>query len=158
MLLDRSSVSRRVGSRLLFRVSIVLLALRLLAGCGGSMNTSSPGGNPNPLPTPTPSSIDVVTYHYDYLRTGANTNETTLTPGNVNSTEFGQLGAFKVDGKVDAQPLYLSNVSIPGIGTRNVLYVVTEHGSVFAFDADSVRGGTPKTLWTVSTQLPGEVP
>jgi len=152
------SVSRRVGSRLLFRVSIVLLALRLLAGCGGSMNTSSPGGNPNPLPTPTPSSIDVVTYHYDNLRTGANTNETTLTPANVNSTEFGQLGAFKVDGKVDAQPLYLSNVSIPGIGTRNVLYVVTEHGSVFAFDADSVRGGTPKTLWMTSTQSPGEIP
>src|SRR6516165_7623862 len=158
MLLDRSSVSRRVGSRLLFRVSIVLLALRLLAGCGGSMNTSRPGGNPNPLPTPTPSSIDVVTYHYDNMRTGANTNETTLTPANVSSTAFGQLGVFKVDGKVDAQPLYLANVAIPGNGMKNVLYVVTEHGSVFAFDADSVRGGTPKTLWMTSTQSPGEMP
>jgi len=158
------SVSRHVHSRLLFRVSIILLALRLLAGCGGSMNTSSSGGNPNPTPNPTPSptpvpsSIDVVTYHYDNMRTGANTSETFLTPANVNSTAFGQLGSFMVDGKVDAQPLYLSNVSIPGIGTRNVLYIVTEHGSVFAFDADSVHGDTGKQLWTVSTQLPGEVP
>ena len=158
MLLDRSSVSRRVQSRLLFRVSIVPLALQLLSGCGGSMNTSSSGGNPNPLPTPTPSSIDVVTYHYDNMRTGANTNETTLTPANVSSTAFGQLGVFKVDGKVDAQPLYLANVAIPGNGMKNVLYAVTEHGTVFAFDADSVRGGAPKTLWMTSTQSPGEIP
>ena len=120
------------------------------------MNSSSSGGNPNP--TPTPSSVDVVTYHYGNMRTGASINETLLTPSNVNSTKFGQLGAFIVDGKVDAQPLYLSNVSIPGIGMRNVLYVATEHGSVFAFDADSVNGKTAKSLWTTSMQLAGEVP
>jgi hypothetical protein len=76
----------------------------------------------------------------------------------VNSAKFGKLGAFAVDGKVDAQPLYLSNVSIPGHGTRNVLYVATEHGSVFAFDADSVSGNTTTPLWMVSTQMPGELP
>jgi len=63
-----------------------------------------------------------------------------------------------VDGKVDAQPLYLSNVSIPGHGTKNVLYIPTEHGSVFAFDADSVSGNTTTPLWVVSTQMPGELP
>src|SRR5258708_4687169 len=63
-----------------------------------------------------------------------------------------------VDGKVDAQPLYLSNVSIAGVGMKNVLYVVTEHGSVYAFDADNVSGTTAKPLWQISTQLPGEVP
>ena len=94
----------------------------------------------------TGSSINVVTYHYDNLRTGQNLNETTLTTANVNSTKFGKLGTFSVDGLVDAQPLYLSSVPISG-GAKNVLYVVTEHGSVYAFNADSV-GSAP--LWKVS--------
>ena len=131
------------------------MALWLLEGCGSSA-TSSPGGSPNP--TPTPSSIDVTTYHYNNMRTGQNTQETALTTANVNPTKFGKLGAFMVDGKVDAQPLYLSNVSIPSQGMRNVLYVTTEHGSVFAFDADSISGNTTAPLWMVSTQMPGEVP
>jgi len=150
--------SRALPSRFWFRLGSVFLSLRLLASCGGSMNSGPSGGNPTPSPTPVQSSIDVVTYHYDNMRTGANTNETALTPANVNSTAFGRLGAFMVDGKVDAEPLYLSNVAIPGNGTKNVLYAVTEQGSVFAFDADSVNGGTAKALWMISTQLPGEVP
>jgi hypothetical protein len=122
----------------------------LSAGCGSNI-----GSNTNPA---APSSIDVVTYHYDNLRTGQNTSETILTPANVNSTHFGKLGEFTVAGKVDAQPLYLSNVSIPGIGPKNVLYVATEHGCIFAFDADSISGTTGKALWITSTSLPGEVP
>jgi hypothetical protein len=101
---------------------------------------------------------DVVTYHYDPMRSGANTNETALTPANVNSTKFGLLGSFTVDGKVDGQPLYLSNVSIPGVGTKNVLYVVTEHDSVFAFDADSVNGASTTSLWKTSMLQSGESP
>ena len=82
---------------------------------------------------------------------------TALTTANVNPTKFGRLGAFIVDGKVDAQPLYLPNLSIPGQGMRNVLYVAaTEHGR--AFDADSISGNTTNPLWMVSTQLPGELP
>jgi hypothetical protein len=100
----------------------------------------------------------VTTYHYDNLRTGQNLTETTLTPANVNQGKFGKLGELMVDGKVDGQPLYLSQVAIPGIGTKNVLYVVTEHGSVFAFDADNVSGTSAKPLWQMSTQLPGEGP
>jgi hypothetical protein len=102
------------------------------------------------------SNADVVTYHYDTMRSGANTSETTLTPANVNSTKFGLLGSFTVDGKVDGQPLYLSNVSIPGVGTKNVLYVVTEHDTVFAFDADSVNGATTASLWKTSMLQSGE--
>ncbi len=104
------------------------------------------------------STVDVVTYHYDNLRTGQNLNETTLTTANVNQAKFGKLGELMVDGKVDAQPLYLSNVSITGVGMKNVLYVVTEHGNVYAFDADNVSGSTAKPLWQISTQLPGEGP
>lgn len=100
----------------------------------------------------TTSSINVLTYHYDNLRTGQNLNETTLTTANVNSANFGKLGAFTVDGLVDAQPLYLSAVPISG-GSKNILYVVTEHGSVYAFNADSV-GSAP--LWKVSLLGSGE--
>ncbi len=104
----------------------------------------------------TVSTIDVVTYHYDNLRTGQNLNETILTPANVNSTKFGKLGAFTVDGRVDAQPLYLSAVAIPSVGTKNVLYVATEHGSVYAFDADSVNGNTSAFLWKTAVLGSGE--
>src|SRR5579872_1045185 len=78
---------------------------------------------------------DVVTYHNDNARTGQNLNESILTPDTVTPSLFGKTGFFPVDGKVDAQPLLLSDVSIPGAGTRDVLYVVTEHDSVYALDA-----------------------
>jgi hypothetical protein len=104
----------------------------------------------------TASTVDVITYHYDNLRTGQNLNETILTPANVNSTKFGKLGAVTVDGRVDAQPLYLSAVAIPSVGTKNVLYVATEHGSVYAFDADSVNGNTGAFLWKATVLGAGE--
>jgi hypothetical protein len=79
---------------------------------------------------------DVTTYHYNVARDGLNAKETILTQANVNSAQFGKVGFDAVDGKVDAQPLYLANVVIGG-QFRNVLYVATEHDSVYAFDADS---------------------
>jgi hypothetical protein len=90
------------------------------------------------------SGVNVTTYHNDNARDGWNASETTLTPQNVNSTTFGKLRELAVDGKVDAQPLYVSGLSIGG-QTHNVLITVTEHGSAYAFDADS---GTQ--LWQVT--------
>lgn len=104
------------------------------------------------------STVNVVTYHYDNLRTGQNQNETILTPANVNSTTFGKLGSFTVDGLADAQPLYLSAVVMPTVGSKNVLYVATENDSVYAFDADSVNGATSTSLWKVSLLGSGETP
>lgn len=100
--------------------------------------------------TVTAVAVDVTTYHYDNTRSGANVQETTLTPANVKSATFGKLGFYSVDGLVDGQPLYLSQVSVGG-AMHNVLYVVTEHDSVYAFDADS---GAP--LWQVSLLGAGE--
>jgi hypothetical protein len=94
-----------------------------------------------------PAFAQVTTSQYDNARTGATMQEKILTPRNVNSRAFGKLGTFKVDGAVYAQPLYLPGVEVPGKGTHNVLYVATEHDSVYAFDAN--RPGEP-ALWQVS--------
>jgi hypothetical protein len=95
----------------------------------------------------------VLTYHNDNMRTGRNSSETQLTLKNVNSSTFGKLFVIPTDGLVDAQPLYAPNVSIPGNGTHNVLFVASEHGTVYGFDADN-----GSTLWQVTTLAPGETP
>lgn len=94
--------------------------------------------------------VDVITYHNDNGRTGQNLKETTLTLSNVNSSTFGLRKIVTLDGKVDAQPLFLSGVAIAG-GTHDVVYTVTEHDSVYALDA--VSGAV---LWHVSTLSNGE--
>ncbi|HYL65433.1 MAG TPA: immunoglobulin domain-containing protein [Candidatus Methylomirabilis sp.] len=127
----------------------------IVSNVAGSLPSNAATLTVNPAAA---STVDVVTYHYDNQRTGQNLNETILTPANVNSTKFGKLGAFTVDGKVDGQPLYLSAVVMPAVGTKNVLYVATEHGSVFAFDADSVSGNTSAFLWKTSVLGAGESP
>lgn len=101
---------------------------------------------------PLQAQVNVTTYHNDISRTGANTQETILTPANVNSTTFGKLFSVAVDGAVYSQPLYLSNVAIGG-GTHNVVYVATEHDSVYAIDADI---GT--VYWQVSVLPAGGTP
>ncbi len=97
-----------------------------------------------------PASTDVVTYKNDLVRSGLNSTETTLTPANVNSTTFGLLRTLSVDGLVDAQPLYLSQLTVGG-AARNVVFVATEHDSVYAFDTD-----TGVKLWQVSLLGTGE--
>src|SRR4029077_1031639 len=94
---------------------------------------------------------DVVTYHNDVARTGQNLNESVLTLNTVNVSSFGRKAIFSVDGKVDAQPLHLSAVAIPGNGVHDVLYVATEHDSVYAMDA--VTGAV---LWRTSLLGAGE--
>ena len=95
---------------------------------------------------------DVVTYHYGPTRQGQNTQESILTPSNVNFTSFGRVRFFPVDGKVDAQPLYVYRLPAK-LHTQNTLFVVTEHDSAYAFDADA-----GSVTWKVSTLAPGETP
>jgi len=89
----------------------------------------------------------VTTAQYGNARTGAATNETTLTPRNVRSATFGKIGTFEVDGDVYAQPLYVPRLEIANRGTHDVLFVATEHGSVYAFDATNSR---LPPLWEIS--------
>jgi hypothetical protein len=95
------------------------------------------------IPPPT-GTAKVLTYHNDIQRTGQNLTETTLTLSNVNSTSFGKIGFLTVDGLVDAEPLYVSNLMVAG-SPHNVVFVVTEHDSAYAFDADTFA-----QLWKVT--------
>jgi hypothetical protein len=94
--------------------------------------------------------VDVLTYHNDIGRTGQNLAETVLTPANVNAADFGKLFTDPVDGAVYAEPLYKSGVVVPGRGTLNLVFVATEHDSVYAFNADSP--GPP--VWQASFSNP----
>ncbi|HKO12146.1 MAG TPA: hypothetical protein VJV22_09265, partial [Acidobacteriaceae bacterium] len=97
-----------------------------------------------------PVARDVVTYHYDVARTGLNASEATLTLANVNASHFGLLRVLAMDGKVDGQPLFLSGLTI-GIQQRNVVFGVSEHDSVYAFDADPGA-----QIWKASVLGPNE--
>jgi hypothetical protein len=92
----------------------------------------------------------MLTYQDNIARTGVNNQEHILTPTSVSQTSFGLLYTLPVDGAVYAQPLSVAGVTIPGKGRHNVIYVATEHDSVYAFDANSNVGINAKPLWHVN--------
>ncbi len=122
-------------------------------GTSGSLSHStSLALTVNAAVSPPAGSVDVVTYHYDVGRTGLNPNETTLTTTNVTSSQFGLLRILPVDGLVDGQPLYLSNLTVAG-QAQNVVFAVTENDTVYAFNAD-----TGTQLWKTSVLGANETP
>ena len=98
------------------------------------------------------SATDVLTFHNNTGRTGLNAHETILTPSNVNQSSFGLLFNLSVDGKVDAQPLFVMGAAISG-ARKNVVVIATEHDSIYLFDADSGA-----QYWKVSLLLGNETP
>jgi len=137
-------------------------AVLAFAGCGGvsaasqsPLPTPTPMNGPSPTPTPAVSTVNIPTWHMDNGRSGLNSNETQLTPANVNTSGFGKLFSYHVDGYAYAQPLYISNLRING-ASHNVVFVATEIASVYAFDADNFGDGSP--LWKTSLLQTGEVP
>jgi hypothetical protein len=126
----------------------------LLTACGGGSGGS--GAPPAAAPSITGVGLtrgtDVTTYKNDLSRSGQNLSESSLTPTTVTSSNFGLLRMLQVDGRVDAQPLYLSQLSAAG-GSFNAVLVATEHDSVYAFDSDSGA-----VLWHVSLLAAGESP
>jgi hypothetical protein len=123
----------------------------LVSNTAGSIDSDAARLSVTPVPSAA-SAWDVVTFKSDTSRTGQFASETTLTPANVNWSAFGLLGLMLVDGKVDAQPLYLGNLPVAG-ASHNVLYVATENDSLYAFDAD-----TRAVLWKVALLASGETP
>jgi outer membrane protein assembly factor BamB len=137
------------------RIAALLLVTVLAATCGGGggMSSTTSPTQPPPSGSTTPTqATDVTTYKNDVSRTGQNVTESVLTLTNVNSTTFGLLRFLSTDGKVDAQPLYLSGLSLQG-ATHNVVFVATENDSVYAFDADSGA-----KLWQATLLGSGESP
>jgi hypothetical protein len=96
---------------------------------------------------------DVLTWHNDLSRTGQTLHEEILSPANVKTNHFGKLRVLATDSKVDAQPLYVAGVTIPGKGQHNLLIVCTEGDFVYGFDADSSQ-----TFWQVLPVPRGEGP
>jgi hypothetical protein len=136
-----------VGGRLGF-AALTLFFLAFVVGCGGGDAAVPSDPAVPPVPVPAPAKLTgVLTWHGDNARTGAFTNETILNPRNVNPAQFGKVFSFQVDGEVYAQPLYVANLDIPAQGTHNVLFIATEHDTVYAFDADG-KSTTP--LWKTS--------
>ena len=116
-----------------------------------TVTVTTPQPPPPPPPPPPPVAVGVYTHKYDNTGQGANLSETILTTANVNSTTFGKLFTLNVDGAIYGQPLYVPNLTING-ASHNVVYVATEHDSVYAFDAD---GKVTTPLWKVSFLVNG---
>lgn len=94
--------------------------------------------------------VNVLTSHNDNTRQGANTNETVLTRAVVGSGNFGRLANLVVDGQVHGQPLVLTGISIPNLGVRDLVFAVTQHDSVYAFDANGPIGTQSGVIWHTS--------
>ncbi len=123
-------------------VAVLALFTLLLSGCGGGGTVSDGESNNSPPPPPPPpqNHFAIATYHNDNSRSGINSQESKLTPANVNVVSFGRLAAVPVQGAIFAQPLYIADVTLSDGKNHNLVIVVTEHDQVYAID-DSILPG-----------------
>ena len=128
----------RVHSSLTRQIALASLPIALFCALPASMFAQ----------TPTP--VTVPTWRYDLTHAGENTQETALTPANVNVNSFGKLFGLTVDGNVYAQPLYVPGLKMSDGKIHNVLFVATENDSIYAFDADSNGGANAKPIWQIT--------
>jgi hypothetical protein len=147
----------RFSKRVLFVFINVVFSI-VLGSCGGGRSAIRENLNQPPASSPPPPPVSysgVLGWHNDTGVTGQNLKETTLATANVNQNTFGKLFSYALDDQAYAQPLYVANVTFPGAGQHNVVYVATESNTVYAFDAD---GNTPTPLWKQSLMVPGASP
>jgi hypothetical protein len=124
---------------LIARLSFLLTLAAYFMSCQG-MQKSVPGGGL----VPDANFKGVLQWKGDPSEIGLYSGETTLTPANVNVSQFGRVGSFQADGIVMGQPLYVSELTLEAGGTHNVVILTTEHDSVYAIDADNPGAGP---LW-----------
>src|SRR5580700_387624 len=96
--------------------------------------------------------VDVLTAQYNIYRTSSNGEETILTRANVNSSQFGKLFSRTVDAPFYAFPLIVTDFEVPGVGLRNLVFIVTLGNTVYAFDADDPNATNP--YWSVNLGPP----
>ena len=166
-MIDRAKTYSRYCFLAIFLLALILIAFTV--GCGGTASSALPsssttttssggsggGGTPPPPPPPAPpppppppsSSPSIVMWKYNEARTGLNDKETQLTVKAVSGTGFGRLFSYQLDGELFAQPLYVPNLTIGGTA-HNVVFIATEHDSVYAFDADAPADPLWKTNFT----------
>jgi hypothetical protein len=148
-----SSASNYIANRRMSRTLLMISRTLLFLLCASmSMTTVALGqtgarARSDSATGTASTNLQVLTWRNNNFRTGANENETTLMPASVNWTQFGKVFSYPVDGSVYAQPLYVANLEIPDQGLHNVVFVATEHDTVYALDADGLMS-TP--LWQVS--------
>jgi hypothetical protein len=144
-----SRKSNSLGSAVLFYLSseannlarsVAVVAVALTAFCLVSAS----------LRAQTPTPVPVLTWQYDMTHQGQNTQETVLTPSNVNANTFGKLFSLGVDSTVYAQPLYVPGLKMSDGQLHNVVFVATENDSIYAFDADSNGGKNAAPLWKIT--------
>ena len=129
--------------------TFLVLISSLIAGTGNAFASSSMSSHVQQTASNTaaPTNTAVTTYKEDTARTGNHSTETILNTNNVKQSTFGKRVTYPVDGQIYAQPLFLPNITIQGT-KHNVVYVATEHDSIYAFDADATKASAP--LWHTS--------
>lgn len=140
---------------LLVVLSIGLLVLLTLVSLNAGEQPAKNAVASQPIVAASPG-FSVTTRSYNNYRTSANLFENTLNTSNVVSTTFGRLFTRQVDGQIYAQPLYMPNINVPGVGIRNIVYVATQRNNVYAFDADDPLATTP--YWQVYLGQPASTP
>lgn len=140
-MIDRASVGLERGVNLASAWPCVLIALALLAGCAGAEPSEAEQVESAEFRATTAQAV--LTQHNDNGRTGATLAETSLNTTSVNDAGFGRLRGLRVRGSINAQPLFVPNLTIGGV-SRNVVYVATMHNFVYAFAAD---GSSATPLW-----------
>ena len=129
--------------------TFLVLVISLVAGTGNAFASASTSSAMQQTASNTvaPANTAVTTYKEDTARTGNHVTETILNTGTVKQSTFGKRITYAVDGQIYAQPLFLPGITIKGT-THNVVYVATEHDSIYAFDADATQTEAP--LWHTS--------
>lgn len=140
----------RVGPlrRLVFLTTAIALIVVAQSNkdCLKADDTTIIGSGSPPVAVSSDVDPSVTTQHNDSHRTGAYLAETDLSPSAISTRGMALAYETSVSGAINAQPLYVQNVSFPA-GVANGLFVATMDNKVYGMNADTgvVQWTTPLT-------------